>query len=348
MLKEKLDYKLVNLALIALVVFLIHQTGALWMGFLMSFIKIIMPFFLAFVIAYSLNPIVVYLQSKKIKHSTSVLIVVSGFIAIIGIIFVLVIPLLFGQLSSFLQGITSFMQEIASDYNLQLGPIQESLDVSFNEFIKSLSTYVSDGAIKTIGASLNVIADAVITISAAIYFLSDFDDIREFIKKYLIKKSQRAFNYLKLLDHELRNYLNGMVKIMIIAIIEYTIAFTIIGHPNALLLGFLAAPANLIPYFGGLLNNVLAVVTAFVVGPTLFIKTIIITTIFSFGDSYLINPLVFGKTNKIHPIMIIFAVFAGGSMFGSIGIFLSLPIAIILISTYKFFKDDINKKIIQR
>jgi predicted PurR-regulated permease PerM len=59
------------------------------------------------------------------------------------------------------------------------------------------------------------------------------------------------------------------------------------------------------------------------------------------ADSYLINPTVFGKSNKLHPLLVIFAVFASATVFGVVGIFIALPLAIILSATYLFYKDDI-------
>ena len=132
---------------------------------------------------------------------------------------------------------------------------------------------------------------------------------------------------------------------MIITLIEYTLVYTLIGHPSAVLLGFLAAIANLIPLFGGIVVNVIAAITAVVVGPSLLIKTIIVFIFLSAVDSYVINPTIYGKTNKIHPLITIIAIFAGGILFDLIGVFISFPLAIVLVTTYKYYKEDITKNI---
>lgn len=62
-------------------------------------------------------------------------------------------------------------------------------------------------------------------------------------------------------------------------------------------------------------------------------------------DGYVIGPLVYGKSNKIHPLLSIFAVFMGGIVFGILGIIISMPLCIILLTIYRFFKDDICDKI---
>jgi len=143
----------------------------------------------------------------------------------------------------------------------------------------------------------------------------------------------------------MKNYLVGMLKVMIITVFEYSIAYMIIGHPNAILLGVLAMVGGLIPYFGGMITNVVAAVTAFVISPALFVKTVITFVVLSSVDGYLINPLVYGKTNNVHPLIVIMSVFVGGKIFGILGIMISFPLAVIILATIKFFKNDINDKI---
>jgi len=153
----------------------------------------------------------------------------------------------------------------------------------------------------------------------------------------------KKFIFVRIVCCAYGQFLSGFLKIVIISFFEYLILYSIIGHPNALMLGTLAAFGNLIPYFGGIITNIIAAITAFVISPELFIKTIIIFIIFSAIDGYVINPFVYGKTNKIHPLVVIVSVFAGGILGGIVGIVLALPISIVILATIKFYKEDISK-----
>ena len=345
MIKNKPDFKLINCALLVLIVFLVYRTGNLWLGCLATCKKIIVPFFLAFIVAYALYPFLQYLIRRKIPKSIAIIIIIALIVGIIAFLGITVIPLLFGQLSSLFNGIMAFIKEISMKYDINFGPIQDTLSNSFNEIIMSLGKYVSNGAINMIGISMEYLSIAFIAFAAAIYFLIDMDKIRASVKKYLRRKNKKTFRYVTAVDHEMKQYLTGFLRIMLITLVEYSLAYTIIGHPDALLLGFLAMVANLIPYFGGMIANIVAAVTAFVISPAMFIKTLIVFMVLSWLDGYLINPLVYGKTNKIHPLVGIFAVFAGGILFGVAGVIISLPLAIILITTYKFYWEDISDKI---
>ena len=172
------------------------------------------------------------------------------------------------------------------------------------------------------------------------------DKIREGIKKRLKRTKNRSYAYVKRLDTEVNNYFSGLLKNIIIQFFEYTIVFFLIGHPNYLILGILAAVTTIIPYFGGLIINILALVIASVISTKLFILTVIVCIICPNIDGYIIGPRVYGKTNQLHPLVNIFAVFAGGILGGFWGIVVSLPIAIMIIATIKFFKEDINSKIV--
>ncbi len=345
MIKEKLDYKLINLAVIALIIYLMYHTGNLWLGIIAKFSKIAFPFFLAFVVAYALYPFLKFLTDRKIPKPLAVGIVLFVILGMLAVLIGLVAPLLFDQIISLLSSLITFIKEFSLNNDIQFGTLQETLTSTFNNIIVNVGKYATDGVTKVINVSMDYLATAVIAFSAAIYLLVDMEAIRKKIKKLLRKKSKRAYQYVRILDGEMKNYLVGMMKIMVITVIEYSLAYMIIGHPNAILLGVLAMVGGLIPYFGGMITNVVAAVTAFVISPALFIKTVITFVLLSSIDGYVINPLVYGKTNDVHPLIVIMSVFVGGKLLGIFGIMVSFPLAVIIIATIKFFKSDISDKI---
>ncbi len=348
MLNNKLDYKLINTAILVLIIYLMYHTGNLWIGIFNKVIKIAFPFFIAFAIAYALYPFMKMLMKKGLSKTLSVLIIVLALFGLIGLIVALVFPLLLEQIKSLSDLVMTFISELGTKYKFDFGSLQSVLNDGFSNVITKISQYVSTGAIRVINVSLGYVANIFIIVSSAVYFLIEMPNIREAIRKYLSKKSVKAYRYVTILDTEMKNYLTGMVEVMFITFFEYSIAYKIIGHPNALLLGFLAAIAGFIPYFGGMFVNVVAAITSFVVSPALFVRTCITFALLSAVDGYVINPLVYGKTNDVHPLIVIFSIFAGGILFGIFGIIISFPVAIIVISTYKYFKEDISGKLQNR
>src|SRR5574344_208721 len=105
MIKNKLDFKLVNIAIITAIVYLVYSTSSLWLGILAKVWKIITPFFFAFIIAYALHPILRALQNKKIPKSVSVGIIILGAIGLLAFILFLIVPLLATQLTNLFNNI---------------------------------------------------------------------------------------------------------------------------------------------------------------------------------------------------------------------------------------------------
>lgn len=345
MIKNKVDFKLINAALIILIVFLMYQTGNLWIGIFNKFMAIFMPLFIAFIVAYALYPLLQFFVKHKIPKGLGVVLIIAMLLCIVAFFAISVFPLLFSQLNNLFNAIITFLKDISLNYDLNIGTLQNSLSDIFNNIVVGLGKYVSNGAINIIGVSVQYISLILIVFSISVYFLLDMENIRKAVKKILMKKSKKAYRYVYLLDREMKNYLSGFGKIMLISFVEYALAYAIIGHPNAALLGFLALLSNLIPYFGGIITNILAAITAIVVSPALFIRTVIVFVILSAADGYLINPVVYGKTNKVPPLVVIMSVFAGGKLFGILGIVISLPLAIIILTTIGYFKEDISDRI---
>lgn len=338
-----INYKLVNIILVLIIIALVYFTGNLWVGIISKVIEILLPFIIAFAISYALYPYYRYLMDKKLPKWLSILIVILTVLLVLGVVLFNVIPLIISELSSLFTNIINFFTDMSSKFDIDFGGFEETLTKATGDILSNVGKYVSNGAINFIGLSFNYITNFFIIIASTIYFLIDMDKIRLDFKKHL--KLNGRYKFVKKLDDSMKSYLVGFFKILLITYIEYTILYLIIGHPNAILIGFLAAIAGLIPYFGGLFVNIIAIITAAVVSPAMLIKTVIIFLLTAALDSYVINPLVYGKTNKLHPIVTILSVVAGGALLGVIGIIISLPASIIIIETYNYYEKQINKKI---
>ncbi len=344
--ENKLNYKLINLLVIVLIVCLLYMIRGLWLGIFAKLVAIILPFLVAFAVAYAIYPYRRKLENYGLPKWLAmgiIYFIIIGFLIIMGIT---VVPLFYDQVVLFLSNISAVITDISSKFEIDLGVLQKSITSVSSDILKNVGTYISNGAINILNASITVVTNLIIIVAVSVYLLWDMDQIRDNIRDSLKKKNKKMYRYIKRLDTEIDNYFNGLLKTILIQFVEYTIVFALIGHPNYLVLSILAAVTTIIPYFGGLLVNILAVIIASVISPKLLILTIIVCIICPSIDGYIIGPKVYGKTNQLPALVNIFAVFAGGILGGFWGIVISLPVAITLITTYKFFKEDINNKIV--
>ena len=347
MFKDKLNYKLLNILIVAILIYLGLLTSSYWMGFIFKIISILLPFVIAFGIAYSLYPLVRKLKQKGLSNKLSVTIVASSCIFIIVALIAITIPLVYDQLILLSQSVVEVINDISEKFAINLGDFETSVSSVLDDLIKNVGKYVSDGTFDFVGKSLDFLTNAIIITIVSIYFLADMESIRHEVKDIFTrnKHKRKTYNYIRVLDKELGQYLNGLAIFIGIQFVEYSLLFRIIGHPNWLLLGILASLTTVIPYFGGLITNIVAVILASVVSTELFIATLVICFVFPNVDGYIISPKIYGKTNNINPLWAIFAVVAGGSLLGIVGIMISLPLYIAINCTFNYYKDDILGKI---
>lgn len=342
--KKSINGKLINICLIAVIIFLLYQTSSLWAGIINTIISIISPFLIGFALSYAMYPLLRKMVSKKIPRGLGVFIIVALVVGFVTLMICLVIPILIDQLVALFNMTMSFVQDISLQYNIDLKFLQNDLS-NATTIISNYGESIGNLSIAVISVTLDVLTFSLITFISWIYFLADMHKIRGRVGKLLIRRKDRLYDYVKYLDSEVSKYFAGLGKFIVIQFFEYTIVFFLIGHPYYLLLGVLCSVTTIIPYFGGIFANIIAVLTAFFISKPLFILTLIVALVCPNIDGYLISPKIYGKSNNVPPLLTIFSVFAGGILYGMWGIVIALPLTIVLLATYHFYEEDIQDAI---
>ena len=343
--KNKFNYKLLNILMITIIVYLVINTFEWWSMLLNEMFALILPFLIAFIVAYSLYPCVKKLEELGIRKWLALSSVILTVFCIIILLFYITVPLMYNQFVLLLKIVENVITDLSYRFGLDLGTFKDTICIGINGVIKNLGGYISNGVFNLLSKSIDFITKCIITFVVSIYLLIDMDKIKYKIRLIFKRLNKKILKYVETIDNAMCNYLQGLFISIVIQFIEYSILFFIIGHPNWLLLSLLASLTSIIPYFGTLLTNIIAVVLASAVSFKLFILTAIICLVFPNIDGYIISPKIYGKTNNINPIWTIFAVFVGGTLGGMFGIIIAVPIYVIINCTYNFFKKDIYGKI---
>ena len=330
MLKNKLDYKLVNFLIILLIILTIYQTRTLWITILNFTSNIIKPLLISIMISYVLN---LYLRilNKKFNKLMSIIIFITTIFLIIYILIFKLLPPILIELTQSIKDISYLLKTLAIKYNINVMQTITKLN-KLDELLPKINI---------IGNILKYISITLIVISISIYMFLDWNKI---IKqtKMILNKNKNIYNYIKEINVEVEKYTKSFLILTILNTIEYIIIFLIIRHPNYLLLGFLAGILSIIPIIGGITTNIVALMLAYLTNYKLFIRTIIGILVLTILDGYIVSPLVYKKSNKIHPILSILAIYIGSKLLGIFGTILSMPLLIIIISTYKYIKKKRN------
>lgn len=323
---DKINYKLINLSLLLIIFFLLFKTFDAWLNAFLFLKKVFLPFIISFIIAYSLTPIVEFIN-KKIKNNTLTIFIIL--IIIISMLFFILsysLPILINQIISIIKEIEPFIVNLSNKLTFFNNDFWQTI---FTNKLQEMIMTISNKPLKIITNSLSYIINLIIVIVLSVYFLLNMEKIKIRIK-LLFKNQKKTLLTLQEINSSINQYLKSLFLIFIIEMIEYTLLYLIVGHPNYLLLGVLAGIATVIPYFGGLFTNILALVTAVYISKNLFIACAIIAIIFPIVDVYIIDPKIYHKTTKINPLKSIFAIIISGKLFGIFGILIAIPLYLII------------------
>ena len=222
MFKNKLNYKLLNILMFAVIIYLALITSNYWWGFIGKIISILTPFIAAFAIAYALNPAVRKLQEKGVRRNLAVtMVVVTIAIVIIGISW-MTIHLFYDQLIVLSSVIGDVLNDISNKFSVNLGDFRNTVNNIMNNVIQSVGNYLSSGTINLVNKSVNLFTNIIIVAIVSIYFLADMENIRNNVKSILKKGSEDHFLLAKSIDKELGRYLSGLAIFMIIQFFEYS------------------------------------------------------------------------------------------------------------------------------
>lgn len=311
MIKETLNYKLLNTLILLLIILVLYITKDLWINIYKYAINIIKPIIFSVMISYVFN---LYLKklNKYLNKKLSIIVFIISIITFI-LLTIKLIMTLTSQITNCINIIYYFIKNILIKYNIEITDVYN--------FLKNITN------INIVNNLFKYITIIMIVISLSIYMFLSLDKIKEKLKTNL---NTNTLNYLKNLNNEIEKYTCSFLILALINMLEYTITFLIIGHPNYLILGCLAGILSIMPMIGGIITNIIASITAFVINYKLFIRTLLGILILTIIDGYIVSPIIYSKTIKIHPIIIIISMYITNKLLGPIGIILTMPILIII------------------
>ena len=328
---------------------------------------VLLPFFVSFLIAYMLDPVVEFVQHKcKVKfRGLSVTIVLLLFVALISLSVYVIIPAIGREVKSAAVGVEQYFTNFDADKYFtpeQQEKIQNTLD-GLN--LESLLSYpeVHD-AIKSmipkvggwITGGLSWLAELVVIFIGLMYLIFlmiDFPKIRANWSNYVpIKYRDKARMVVHDINTNMNAYFRGQGLVALIVGILFAIGFTIIGMPMSIVMGIIIGILNFVPYMQALgippcilLCLVQSAQTGRPVWLTLLCLAIVFTVIQTTQDMILV-PKIMGKVTGMGPAAILLSLSVWGALFGVIGMIIALPLTTLIISYYKYFiqKQTITTK----
>jgi predicted PurR-regulated permease PerM len=311
--------------------------------FLWMFSSILLPFIAGLALAYLLDPVADRLEKLRIGRLGATLLILFVFILTFVLFLMLVVPLVVRELTVFLQSLPNYvgqLQRIAIDRG---GPLLDLLggEAAVRDIERPVAEMVTQGTgylVALLGsllaggqALLSVFSLLVVTPVVAFYLLIDWDRMIDTIDSWLPLSHRDTLRSLaREMDRVLSGFVRGQATLCLILGGFYAIALTLIGLNFGAVIGLTAGFLSIIPYVGSLTGLILSVGVAIVQFWPDYFWIIVTLAIFVFGqfvEGNILSPKLLGKSVGVHPVWLMFALFAFGSILGFVGLLIAVPLS---------------------
>jgi len=299
--------------------------------------SILTPFIISIVVAYLLVGMQKKIQSYDVSANVSLIITFSVFIITGAALLIWLVPLLYIQLQAFILDVPNLINnflDFVSGLPAKFPDLVSSEQISI--FFQAVSEEASVIAQNIVKSSISGIQSAITFLLYIIlfpilvyFFLFDRKNIIDGFIKIIPGKRQMLSNIWAEMDIQLSNYVRGKTIEIFIVGIAAAIIFVSLGLKYSALLSVLVGLSVIIPFVGAFLVTIPIVIVGLLQFglSTEFYLLIGLYLLLQALDGNLLVPIIFSETVKLHPVVIILAVFIFGSMFGFWGVFFSIPIA---------------------
>ena len=329
-----------------------QQRASVWIGFFVVFVlaltllrDVLFPFVAGFAVAYFLDPVCDRLEKAGLSRTWSTVVVTAVFFVMFILALGLLAPLLYSQLVQFIQRVPGYIDAIEQ----KAAPLIEFVRVYFEsgegtqKFTKFLSENVGDVAkialnlfgniAGGLGITLNLLSLFVITPIVAFYLLRDWDRIVERIDSWLPRHHAATIRtQIGLVDETLAGFVRGQFTVCLLLGLFYGIGLSLAGLDFGLIIGLGTGLVSFVPYFGMLVGFVVGMALAIAqfdsIGPVALVAAVFFVG--QLVEDNFLTPKLVGDRVNLHAVWIIFALLAGGALFGFVGILLAIPIAAVI------------------
>ena len=328
--------------------------------FLGAISSILIPFLTAIIIAYFLDPLADKIEEKyKVSRTFSSFIILSIFITVLVVLATLFIPLFHREFVKLINAIPVYSNLFLTDTYPKIVTFFSQkgyeIDADFKHYLskENLSKIFkfSDDILGSIMQSgitvINILSLIFITPILVFYLLKDWNLLVDNVNNYLPKRYANKIRVVFIkIDRTLSGYVRGQFNVCLILGIIYALGLIFIGLNFGFVIGFLTGLISFIPYIGMLIGVSIALVVGFFQWGLDVTQISLVALVFIIGqiiESNFLTPKLVGKKIGLHPVWVIFAVFAFGILFGFIGVLLSVPMAAILGVIIKFLAGEYKK-----
>jgi predicted PurR-regulated permease PerM len=320
-----------------------------WLAALVIFVAllwllspILLPFVLGMAIAYVLDPLAGRLTKRGMSRLIAALIILFCFVLVFATLLLLIVPVLARQFAGLIENApvyTQRLQAFVSDpghpwIKQFVGDNLAGADKSVGDLLNKASGYLT-GLLASLWergqALISIFSLLIITPVVAFYLICDWDSMVEAIDRLVpLPQRETVRSLFREINTTISAYVRGQSAVCLILGSYYALSLTFAGLSFGLLIGVLSGLISFIPYVGSLTAIVLSLAVAVAQFFPDWTYILVIAGIVLFGqflESNVLSPYLVGHSVGLHPVWLMFALFAFGYLFGFVGLLLAVPLA---------------------
>ncbi len=317
----------------------------LWFVFLVRDILVLV--FVAVIIVSAIDPIVDWLQRKRIPRALTVILVYVLVFAVVGTAISFLVAPLTSEISNLAKNFPRFIENlsryftVARDYADSHNISQEvgNFTTNLNNSLSQISSNIFSGTVSVIGGIFSFI----VILSMAFYMSVQERGVKKFFASLVPHEhSEYIKDLIDRIQFKMGRWLLGQIALMIIIFTIDYVGLLIIGVPYALILAILAGLLEIIPYVGPIISTVAATLIVLLNGG--WIKAVLVLVLFTLAqqlEGNVITPLVMRKAVGLNPVVVIVALLIGFQLDGIIGALIAIPAATAI---GEVIRDVVGKK----
>ena len=331
----------------------------LWILYLLK--PVVIPFIIAFFIAYLFSPLVDRLQKIGLPRWFSIGTVFIGIGVAVTMAFGYIVPLIWKQLviarDSIPVGInwinSTFLPWVSNTFNV------EQMEIDTNHMSTIVMDYIQTNystdslqamALRVAQSGLNFIqvgGTVVLIPIIAFYFLLDWRRMLDSLRRLIPRPYEKTTLEIATECHSvLGAFVKGQFLVMILLGIVYAVGLQLIGLDVGLIIGMIAGLASIIPYLGFAVGIVAAVIATLLQFGVDWMQLALVLVVFMIGqgvEGYVLQPFLLGDKIGLSPVAVVFAVLAGAQLAGFLGMLIALPVAAVIVVLLRHARDSYEK-----
>ncbi|ADL07897.1 AI-2E family transporter [Thermosediminibacter oceani] len=300
--------------------------------------NVLLPFGVGILIAYTLNPVVLFLTAKGFKRNVAVALIYFILLCSLAVAMIYLVPVIITELNLLIDAVPFYAREVQyfvyefrKNYMSSLpAGIQEVIDRNIDQ-MESILLDLLQNLVSILLGWFSGLFSFILGPILGFYILKDLDRLKNSMTRYIpAEHRDRVFHWVRKVDSTLGRYVRGQLTVSLIVGILTSLALYSLGIDFALLIGILAGITNIIPYFGPVIGAVPAVAIALLKEPGKVPWVVLAFALIQQVESGIISPHIVGENLGLHPITVILSLLIGGTFFGVWGLILAVPATALL------------------